>query len=104
MTQEPKLGAITGSRDMIFSEEQAAAFLQMTPRMLADRRRAGKIRCIKDGRFIAYTTKHFAEYLNVSEKRAGEHLLSDTSFLLEAVKEHLEKTTPKNTARRPARR
>jgi hypothetical protein len=45
-----------------YSEAEAAELLGMTVRMLAERRRAGKIKCIKDGRYIRYTDRHLAAY------------------------------------------
>jgi hypothetical protein len=49
-------------KDEIYTESEAAALLKMTPRRLADRRRAGKIACIKDGRYVAFTRQHIEEY------------------------------------------
>lgn len=48
--------------DHTFTEPEAAAFLRMTPRMLAMRRRAGKIRFRKDGRYIVYTKPDLLAY------------------------------------------
>jgi len=81
-------------REDVFTEREAAEILKMTPRMLATRRRAGKIRCIKDGHFIVYKVEHFAEYLCSLEKGTRlETYLTDTSDLLEAVKRHLALST-----------
>lgn len=80
-------------RDTVLTELEAAAILKMSRRMLADRRRAGKIRCLKNGHFISYKLTHIAEYLISVEKGAGlEMHLSDTSRLLEAVQKHLERS------------
>lgn len=46
----------------IYSEEEAATILGMTKRMLAMRRRAGKIGHVKDGRYIGYTQEHLDRY------------------------------------------
>jgi hypothetical protein len=49
--------------DELWNEAEAAVYLGMTSRQLADRRRAGKIGCLKDGHFIAYTPEHIRTYL-----------------------------------------
>ena len=56
----------------IFTEEEAAAILGMTPRMLARRRRAGKIGAIKDGHFIRYTRQSLVAYQKAFHRRGGK--------------------------------
>ena len=56
------------AEDKIYNEKEAAALLGMSARMLARRRRAGKIRHIKDGDFIAYRQTHLDEYCKRLER------------------------------------
>lgn len=74
----------------VFTEPEAARLLKMTTRMLANRRRDGKIRCLKDGHFITYTVAHIAEYLSSLERGLDQHM--SATRLLEAVQEHLARS------------
>lgn len=56
----------------IYSEEEAAALLKMTPRMLADRRRAFKISCNKDQAYISYTGEQLLAYLSSHVRRGTQ--------------------------------
>jgi len=77
----------------LFTEQEAALLLKMTPRMLAKRRYDKKIRYIKDGHFIVYKFSHLVEYLVAVERGTGlEVYLSDTSELLDAVRKHLSQS------------
>jgi hypothetical protein len=79
--------------ETVLTELEAASLLKMSKRMLANRRRAKKIRCLKDGHFISYKITHIAEYLISVEKGTElESHLSDTSRLLEAVQRHLARS------------
>src|SRR5262245_15812234 len=57
-TQEP---ARAPSGDVL-TEPEAAEYLRMTERMLADRRRARKIAYMKDGHAISYSLADLIEY------------------------------------------
>jgi hypothetical protein len=64
-------GAMDEIEHQIFTEEEAAFLLKMTPLMLARRRRAGKIAAIKDGHFIRYTWQHLVAYQKSFQRRGG---------------------------------
>jgi hypothetical protein len=61
----------------LYTEEEAAQILRMSVRQLANRRRARKIDCIKDGAFIAYTKKHLRDFCK------GAHQPSNTDKRVE---------------------
>lgn len=46
----------------LYTEEETAALLKMTVRMLARRRRSGAIGSIKHGRWIRFTQKHIDDF------------------------------------------
>jgi hypothetical protein len=73
----------------LLSEAQAADILNMTPRMLADRRRAGKIGSIKDGHVIAYTMQHLADYQRMFQRRGNARAELDTKTLIKVLKDRL---------------
>ena len=52
----------------ILTQREAAEILGMTPRMLAARRRAGKIGWFKDGKWIGFTPQHVEEYIKACSK------------------------------------
>ena len=58
------------SKDL-YSEEEAAALLGMTKRMLAKRRYEGKIGHCKDGHFVGYSQKHIDTYCDKFDKERG---------------------------------
>ena len=64
----------------LFSEEEAAALLGMSKRMLAKRRYEGKIGHCKDGHFIGYSQRHIDSYCEKFDKdRPLNHKPSLTS-------------------------
>ena len=89
-------------RDTLYTEAQAADLLKMTPRMLAERRRAGKIGHIKDGRFIVFAQQHLDEYRRAHQRRGVyADQPSDTERLLDVVSRHLGKVTASNRVDEP---
>jgi hypothetical protein len=62
--KEDIVGPKKALKDRLFSEEEAAAILGISLRMLADRRRAGRIGAIKDGYYIRYKIHHLEAYLD----------------------------------------
>lgn len=87
--------------DALFTEREAAAILNMTPRMLAARRKAGKIGCCKDGRYVVYSGKQIADYIGSQQQAVTlRHIRPDK--LLEALGEHLSRG--KSSWVRPLRR
>ena len=74
----------------LYSEHEAAEILGMTPRMLADRRRAGKISAIKDGHVIAYTAAHLTEYQKNNQRRSTTSIQDiEPELLLQALRRRL---------------
>jgi len=47
---------------VLFTEEEAARILRMSVRQLANRRRARKIECIRDGVYVAYSEKNLRDF------------------------------------------
>ena len=75
----------------LYSEEEAASLLGMSPRMLANRRRAGRIGAIKDGRVIGYTLAHLKEYLRRSQRRSAASIDElDPELLIKALQKKLQ--------------
>jgi len=73
-----------------YSEEEAAEILGMTPRMLATRRRAGKISAIKDGHVIRYTSEHLSEYQKNHQRRSFDSVEKmDPDALINALRKQL---------------
>lgn len=52
----------------VYTEDEAAAFLKMTVRMLRIRRKKGKIGYVKDGKYICYTEAQLKEYCQAHEE------------------------------------
>lgn len=76
----------------LYSEDEAATLLGMTRRMLADRRRAGKISAIKDGHVIAYTAAHLTEYQKNHQKKSAASVQDiDSELLIQALRMRLGK-------------
>lgn len=74
----------------LYSEKEVATLLGMTERMLAQRRRAGKIGCMRDGKLIAYSAQHIETYLRRHELRAGSRPKDKTpEELLEELRKKL---------------
>jgi hypothetical protein len=73
----------------LLTESEAAAILNMTPRMLADRRRAGKISSVKDGHVIGYTLHHIAEYQRRFQRKGKSGAELDTETLIAALRKQL---------------
>ncbi|MBN9547241.1 MAG: hypothetical protein J0I19_17380 [Alphaproteobacteria bacterium] len=76
----------------LYSEKEAAEMLGMTPRMLADRRRTGRISAIKDGHLIAYTAAHLTEYQKNHQRRSTASIEElDPELLIRVLRKRLEK-------------
>lgn len=61
--------AISHDLRLQLSEQEAAAALGVAESFLAERRRAGKISYIADGKFPRYTVPHLLDYLHRHEVR-----------------------------------
>jgi hypothetical protein len=86
-------GIPPASDDWLFTEDEAAFLLNMTPGMIAQRRRAGKIASIRDGRhFIRYKKEHLIAYL-LDERRDAEPEELDPTTILTALKRQLHAST-----------
>jgi hypothetical protein len=90
-------GAAMGilGEDKIYNEREAAALLGMSERMLAQRRRAGKICHIKDGDYIAYLQSHLDDFCKRSEKGAPSEKVAKSNARI---------TSPPLPARRRSRK
>ena len=65
-----------GSREFaLFSEEEAAKILRMSVRQLANRRRARKIACIKDGAYVAYTEGNLRDFCEAARQNSKEWMV-----------------------------
>ena len=86
--------AENGENDqVVFTEAEAAEILKITPNMLAKRRRARKIACIKDGHFIGYTRQHLLEYQTNFQRHSSRSLeVIDPETLLAVLKKRLSRT------------
>jgi hypothetical protein len=69
-SQKATVPAAEESDSKMYSQVEAAAILGMTLGMLMDRRRAGKIGCVKDGHYIAFSRLHIEDYKRDYEDKA----------------------------------
>jgi hypothetical protein len=83
-------------REGLYSEEEAAALLKMSIKMLARRRRAGKILCIKDQDYIAFTGRHILEYCAIFQKRGKMPVPTKLGIEADAQQIPMKKQTPKS--------
>lgn len=91
--------------DDLYTEEEAAALLGMSIRMIADRRRAGKIGTITDGqRFIRYKKEHLEAYLRAQHRGMMTEEMDPSTLLGELRRQLLVKgRTPLRRSRKKCR-
>jgi hypothetical protein len=88
-----KWGIPPASDDWLFTEDEAAFLLNMTPGMIAQRRRAGKIASIRDGRhYVRYKKKHLFAYMLEPHRNARPEELNPTAAL-KALEMHFHAIT-----------
>jgi hypothetical protein len=71
---------------IFFTEIEAAKFLKMTPRMLAERRRAGKISHTREGKYVSYTREQLEEFCRVhSTVGPAKYKIKDSEIMVVSV-------------------